>query len=114
MANREPRLARLPVAAALCFCLAGAGCGSGKITVEGNVTFAGKPVEEGTIVLEPADGQGLTCGGKIERGQYSLSGEAGTTPGRKIVRIRAFGKTGRKVPPGPLGPAGALVEETKQ
>src|SRR5215472_8383521 len=80
--------------------LTASGCGSGKVPVNGSVLFAGKPVEEGMIAFEPADGKGPTTGGKIEEGRYELVGEAGAMPGQKIVRIVALRKTGRMVPAG--------------
>ncbi|MFH1918534.1 MAG: hypothetical protein ABIP48_01420 [Planctomycetota bacterium] len=72
------------------------GCGNNLATVEGTVTFDGEPVDNGTIVLEPADGKGPTAGGKIEQGKYLLADEAGVMPGKKIVRITAVRKTGRQ------------------
>jgi hypothetical protein len=90
------------------------GCGSGKIPVEGNVRFAGTPVEEGMITFEPADGKGPTTGGRIADGKYELAAEAGATPGEKIVRIVALRKTGRMIPEGSPAPPGTMVAEVKQ
>ncbi|HOM16012.1 MAG TPA: hypothetical protein PK777_06925 [Thermoguttaceae bacterium] len=88
------------------------GCGSGLVTVEGQVTWEGKPVEEGNIVFEPADGQGPSAGGKIQNGQYRLAGPSALQPGDKIVRITATRKTGKKVEAGPpVAPPGTLVDE---
>ncbi|MCS7306377.1 MAG: hypothetical protein NZ602_14875 [Thermoguttaceae bacterium] len=88
------------------------GCGSSLVVVEGQVTWDGKPVEEGNIVFEPADGQGPTAGGKIQNGQYRLAGPSAVQPGDKIVRITGTRKTGRKVEAGPpVAPPGTLVEE---
>jgi len=74
-----------------------AGCGSGRFPVTGEVTFDGKPVEEGTISFEPADGKGPTTGGKIVGGKYEFKGNAAPLPGKKTVRIFAARKTGRQV-----------------
>jgi hypothetical protein len=90
------------------------GCGNGKVTVQGEVTFDGQPVEQGTIIFEPADGEGPSAGGKVENGKYSLAGEAGLLPGVKIVRIKAFRKTGRQVEAGPPSPPGTMVEEIER
>ncbi len=88
------------------------GCGrGGLVTVEGKVTWQDQPVEEGTIVFDPADGQGPSAGGKIQNGQYQLAGDSAVPPGEKIVRISATRKTGRKVEAGPPSPPGTLVEE---
>lgn len=49
-----------------------AGCGGGRANVEGQVTFDGQPVEQGTIVFEPVDGKGAAAGGTIQNGKYRL------------------------------------------
>jgi hypothetical protein len=90
-----------------------AGCGSGRFPVHGDVTFGGKPVIEGTISFEPADGQGRATGGKIIDGKYELIGNTASQPGKKIVRIFASRKTGRKVPAGPWAPPGQTVDEVE-
>jgi len=94
--------------------LTSTGCGTGLVAVEGNVTFDGQPVEKGTIVFEPADGKGATTGGEINNGHYELSGDAGAPPGKKIVRITAVRKTGRKIPAGPPEPPDKMVDELKR
>lgn len=101
------------IALSLPLLLVCAGCGGGLVAVEGNVTFDGTPVETGTIAFEPADGQGATAGGSIEGGRYVLSGDSAVAPGKKVVRIRATRKTGRKVESGPPSPPGTMVEETE-
>ena len=73
------------------------GCGSGRSPVAGEITFDGKPVQEGTIVFEPTDRQGPATGGKIVDGKYALTGKAAPLPGKKTVRISAVQKTGRKM-----------------
>jgi hypothetical protein len=89
-----------------------AGCGSGRLPVHGDVTFDGKPVDLGTISFEPADGQGRATGGKIMDGKYELIGNTASQPGKKIVRIYASRKTGRKVPVGLWAP-GQMVDEVE-
>ena len=88
------------------------GCGNGRYPITGEVTFDGKPVEVGTIVFEPADGQGPTTGGKIKDGKYALADNAAPLPGKKKVRISAARKTGRRIPAGPPAPPDMMVEET--
>ena len=90
------------------------GCGSGLVAVEGNVTFDGQPVEQGTIAFEPADGNGPTAGGQISGGKYSLSGDTGVSPGKKTVRITAVRKTGRRIAAGPPEPADKMVDEIER
>jgi hypothetical protein len=92
-----------------CFC---AGCGAGASVVQGTVTFAGKPVEEGTIVFEPADGSGASFQGVIEDGRYEVT--EGVLLGKKVVRIRGFQRTGRKVEAGLPLPPGTMIDEVRQ
>jgi hypothetical protein len=66
-----------------------AGCGERTYKVSGTVNFDGKPVENGTIVFEAADGAGLANAG-ISNGKYELHSKIG----KKKVVISAF----RKVP----------------
>ncbi len=90
------------------------GCGSGNARVEGNVTFDGEPVEQGTIVFEPADGIGTVVGGTISKGYYRVGQDAQLAPGNKLVRIKAMRATGKKVKAGPPAPDDALVDEIQQ
>src|SRR6266403_2283501 len=82
------------------------GCGDGKVVVRGAVKVDGEPIEEGSISLEPADGQGPTTGGIIKGGKYELIGNAAVAPGHKIVRIVGLRKTGKMIEAGPpvVGP----------
>lgn len=108
----ESRSLVLTVAlSALAVCL---GCGSNMAIVEGSVTFDGQPVEQGTIVFEPADGTGAVAGGTIQKGKYRLGPEANVVPGDKIVRISAMQATGKKIKAGPPAPDDAMVDEVKQ
>jgi hypothetical protein len=90
----------------------GTGCGDGRVRVHGSVAFEGKPLEEGIVTFEPADGVGPTTGGPIKDGKYDLTGEARATVGEKIVRIIGSRKSGRKIPAG--SPPGAMVDEYVQ
>jgi hypothetical protein len=75
------------------------------------VTFDGQPVADGRIAFEPADGQGMTAGGKITAGEYRLTGDAGVPPGKYKVSITATRSTGRQVEAGPPSPPGTMVDE---
>ena len=70
-----------------------AGCSGGPVmtTVEGTVSVDGKPLGNGSITFEPADGQGRTAGATIEDGKYV----AEVPPGQKKVRITGFEVTGQ-------------------
>lgn len=72
------------------------GCQHQGCPVQGEVTFEGQPVEDGTVTFEPADGQGPTAGGRISTGRYSIDSDAAPLPGKKIVRIFGVRKTGRR------------------
>ena len=87
-------------------------CSSGRVPVRGEVTFDGKAIEDGTISLEPADGKGPTTGGKITAGRYELTGDAAPLAGRKVVRIFAVRKTGKKVA-AQFAPAGTMIDNVE-
>lgn len=89
------------------------GCDNGRATVTGQVTYQGQPVESGSINFEPLDGRGGTAGGTIENGAFRLSGAAGVVPGKKRVRITVMQKTGKRVPAGPMYPAGTMFDDVK-
>src|SRR5437660_1614514 len=61
------------------------GCGDKRVPVKGTVTLDGKPVAEGSITFQPADGVGPGTGGKIKDGHYELTGPAAAVPGNKKV-----------------------------
>lgn len=63
-----------------------AGCGQSTGSVEGEVTYDGQPVENGTITFLPADGKGPQVGGKILNGRYTV---ADVPPGPKVVQVDA-------------------------
>lgn len=74
-----------------------AGCSSeNRVAVEGKVTYAGQPLDVGTITFLPASGEGVKCGGLIENGQYSVERELGLGPGQHRVEIRWSKATGQK------------------
>jgi hypothetical protein len=63
-----------------------AGCGSGLAYVEGEATFDGQPIENGMVSFSPADGNGPSAGGTIQKGRYAVSD---VTPGPNLVQIEA-------------------------
>lgn len=74
-------------------CVVFAGCSrSGLTEISGVVSYAGEPVQNGTINLFPADDNGPTAAGIITDGRYSLK----TAIGKKKVRIEAFTTVGRR------------------
>jgi hypothetical protein len=79
-----------------------AGCDSGPrlLRVFGNVSFAGKPIEKGTIEFVPIDGTpGPSTGGSIADGHYEVAALQGPREGGIYqVRITAMKKTGKTIP----------------
>lgn len=53
--------------------------------VSGTVTYDGKPIESGTIVFDPVDGEGPSAMGDIKNGTITAEVSAGD----KIVRVSA-------------------------
>ena len=62
-----------------------AGCGSSESVVSGSVTYDGQAVQKGSILFQPLDGEGSSCGGPIVDGHYEIE----TTPGKKVVQVVA-------------------------
>ena len=91
------------------------GCGhSDGRPVGGMAKFDGKPIAEGSITFEPADGNGPSGGGSIQGGVSGVPGHARERRSSASWRVR---KTGRKVRPpmsGPPGPSGgATIDEVE-
>ncbi len=59
--------------------------GPRKYPVTGTVTYAGEPIESGSVVFDPVDGEGPSAMGGIENGVLS----AEVTAGEKVLRISA-------------------------
>jgi len=55
---------------------------SSKSSINGQITYEGKPINHGTIAFWPADGRGAECSGPIEAGKYNVGN---VSPGKKIV-----------------------------
>jgi hypothetical protein len=66
--------------------LACVGCGDGRATVSGRVTFNGEPVSRGSITFIPVDGKGQAAGGDVANGSYAVKG---VSQGEKTVQISA-------------------------
>jgi hypothetical protein len=67
-----------------CF-LCCAGCGDGKSSVTGSVTFDGQPVKNGTITFVKADGELVREGGVIQDGEF----QATLPPGKYKIELNA-------------------------
>lgn len=71
--------------------LVGCGGNDGRVKVTGEVTFDGKPLEEGNITF--GGDKGAAGAGKISNGKFSLSesgDEAGVQPGSYTVLINSW------------------------
>ena len=91
------------------------GCkSSDRGAVQGAVTFAGDPVDQGGIAFIPAeDGAGtalVRATGQIENGRYEFDDYRGPNPGKYRVELTWHKKTGKKVP----GEGGVMKDETNQ
>ncbi len=77
-----------------------AGCGENRpfdsVVVAGSVSFQGQPVNNGEIRFYPVAGtQGPVSGGPIVNGKYEVTSKGGVPIGSHVVRIQAFGGSGR-------------------
>ena len=77
----------------------------------GSVSYQGRSVESGTIILH---GEGGKCivSGEIVDGQFDITAEQGLVPGNYRVEIYANEKTGRTIPD--PDDAGTTIQETRQ
>lgn len=76
----------LPALALICGC-------SQAVTVTGVVEYAGEPVEQGIVQLQPAEGRPVSD--KIAGGEYVLDAEKGLKPGTYKVRLFGQKETGK-------------------
>lgn len=94
-----------------------AGCGGGiqRAAVEGQVSLDGKPIQKGSIFFRPSgETKGMTAGGEIADGRYSLPAEKGPAVGGNLVEIYTDLRTGRKVPLVPGDPKAGMKDEVLQ
>lgn len=73
------------------------GCSSGEsdtVSVVGNVSFDGQPIEEGAIAFFSQEGHTVTAA--IRAGKYAMSQQHGPRAGKYSVRISGRRKSGRK------------------
>jgi hypothetical protein len=65
------------------------GCGdsSGRQKISGEVSFKGKPVDQGSIEFLPGPGVASHAGAVIENGRYTITAEKGLLPGLYAIKI---------------------------
>lgn len=86
------------VAAALLLIISNVcGCSSDdRAGVDGKVTYDGESLDVGTITFLPSSGEGIKCGGLIEKGAYKIDPKLGPMVGSHRVEIRWAKPTGKK------------------
>lgn len=73
--------------------------------LKGYVTWGGKPIQYGSIALEPAEGQRAGAMASIRDGKFEMSRMAGPSPGKYKVWLHAYDHSGerpadgREIPP---------------
>jgi hypothetical protein len=73
-----------------------AGCGASKSSVTGEVSFAGRPIENGSVRFFPVEstpGPGAVTA--ISDGRFEIGEQQGLVAGKYVVQITAVQKTGR-------------------
>jgi hypothetical protein len=72
--------------------LSGCGGEASRESVSGNVTWQGRPLDQGDITFTPAAGDGLPVGGVVAGGLYDLPNPPGLDPGDYLVRVQSRGQ----------------------
>lgn len=89
------------------------GCGGPRqVAVEGDVTFDGQPIEEGSISFIPEAGtESRKASAAIIKGSYRVLAENGPLPGKFKIEISWMKKTGKKLA---SADPGMTADETKE
>lgn len=69
--------------------------------LNGMISWQGKPIKYGTVVLEPAENQPAGATASLRDGVFTMPRKAGPSPGKYAVWVHAFDRSG-EVPPGTL------------
>lgn len=97
----KPRFGALTILIGLCMaCLAGCSRtyeGPQRVSVAGQVTFDGEPVDGGVINLSPVSGDLRKVSGLIEKGRFAIPEEKGPNVGKYKVEIMWPKPTGKKI-----------------
>jgi hypothetical protein len=104
---------RATLAGLTAFALLAAGCGSGNVALNGDVSYDGQPIDDGTITFVSTS-SGSSDAGKaschIENGKYKFEKDRGPAPGKYKVEITWLKKTGKKLPTGDGEPRDEKVQ----
>ncbi len=102
------KLSKLLLAVLLYF-LSGCSAENQRHPIQGEITFKGQPVTEGSIQFHPlVPTEGYLEGAMIQAGRYSISAQKGLIPGRYQVLISAPDYKGKK--PDPNSAPGAVYQ----
>ncbi len=64
--------------------------------LKGVITWEGKPIQFGSITLEPAEGQPAGAMASIRDGVFEIPREAGPSPGKYSVWLHAYDHSGER------------------
>ena len=86
----------------LILCTACGSADTGRVPIEGTVTYNGEPVQWGSITLRPTPGtKGPAAGTDIVDGKYRIPASAGPVTGSYIARITIVRHNRAEVPSQP-------------
>lgn len=110
-------MSRIRIAALLGLVLAVAGCsgsedGPSLYRVSGEVTYDGKPIENGTILFRNTGSDGRAYQGEIKNGKYDLKSEAGSMR-VEITGSRVIPGKFKEVNPGEKDPVSEMYVPAK-
>jgi len=74
------------------------GCGDGRLSLQGNVSINGTPIQEGAITFQPLVGTpefNTSTGAAIINGRYSVAAKRGLIPGEYRVTVSATEDSGQ-------------------
>lgn len=119
------RLTSTRILAVAVVAIAASGCGTSdpfaRQPLEGFITWQGKPIQFGSIVLEPAEGQPAGAMASIRDGVFTIPREAGPCAGRYDVWLHAYDHAGERpadgremAPPKEMLPAKFLAKPPTQ
>ena len=95
--------------AVLLYFLSGCSAENKRHPIQGEITFKGQPVTEGSIQFHPlVPTEGYLEGAMIQAGRYKIPAEKGLSPGKYQVLVSAPDYKGKK--PDPTAAPGAVYQ----
>jgi hypothetical protein len=82
-------MSRVTLGLLLVLVVAWAGCAkpNEREAVAGDISLKGQPLDQGTIMFHPLDGQDSYSGAQIDQGKYAIDKKQGLLPGKYKVQI---------------------------